>query len=98
MKPFSGGMRHEVLGNPSANSPTTVIPLVPALRPVSRHDRVGEHRAVVWNWEKVIPASAIRRIFGISISPPNTSQDPYPMSSHTMYSTFGAPARAAGST
>ncbi len=43
-------------GNPSENSPIVPIPFEVALRPVSRHERVGEHNAVVWNWVNLTPA------------------------------------------
>jgi hypothetical protein len=36
------------LGNPEAASVIVAIPLVVWFRPVIRHDRVGEHSAVVW--------------------------------------------------
>ena len=40
------------------------------LRPVSRHDRVGEHSAVVCHWVYRTPSAAIRSMFGVSIGPP----------------------------
>ena len=49
------------------------MPLLVALRPVSSDARVGEHSAVVWKFEKCTPMSAIRRMFGVSTGPPNTS-------------------------
>jgi hypothetical protein len=42
---------------------------VPLADPV----RVGEQSAVVWKFEYRSPASAIRRMFGVSIGPPLTS-------------------------
>ncbi len=98
MNPFSGGIRHEMFGKPSENSPIVPIPLLCALRPVSRQERVGEHNAVVWNCVNRTPASATRRMLGISIKPPYKSHEPNPMSSHTTNKTFGAPAGACGST
>ena len=35
-------------GNPDAASVMQAMPFVVWLRPVNRHDRVGEHSAVVW--------------------------------------------------
>jgi hypothetical protein len=49
------------------------IPFVVAFRPVNRDTRVGEHRAVVWKFENLIPRSAMRRMFGHSTGPPNVS-------------------------
>jgi hypothetical protein len=46
------------------------MPLVVWLRPVSREERVGEHSAVVWKLVYASPRSAIRLMFGVSISPP----------------------------
>jgi hypothetical protein len=69
------------------------IPFVVWLRPVIRHDRVGEHSAVVWN---VNPRSAIRLMFGVSIKPPNGSIAETPTSSRTMYRTLGVPSGAIG--
>ncbi len=40
------------------------------LRPVSRHDRVGEHSAVVCHCVYRTPCAAIRSMFGVSIGPP----------------------------
>ena len=45
--PFSGGIVPLALGNPIAASVMHAMLLRVWLRPVSRHDRVGEHRAVV---------------------------------------------------
>jgi hypothetical protein len=57
-------------GKPVAASVMHAMPFVVWLRPVSRHDRVGEHSAVVCHWVYRRPASAIRSMFGVSISPP----------------------------
>jgi hypothetical protein len=40
------------------------------LRPVSRHERVGEHSAVVCHWLNRTPLAAIRSMFGVAIGPP----------------------------
>jgi hypothetical protein len=45
--PFSGGITPLAFGNPLAHSVMHAIPLRVWLRPVSRHERVGEHNAVV---------------------------------------------------
>ena len=58
-------------------------PLVVWLRPVSRLERVGEHNAVVWKLVYVSPRSAIRLMFGVSISPPYGSIAEKPTSSST---------------
>ncbi len=76
-------MRPLLLGKPSVNSSMVAIPTVVGLRPVSSAARVGEHRAVVWNWVSRTPASAMRVMFGISTSPPKQSQVAMPVSSHT---------------
>src|SRR6478752_26294 len=96
MKPFSNGMRVDTPGNPELNSAIVAMPLLVALRPVSSDDRDGEHNAVVWKFEKHTPISAMRRMFGVSTGPPNTSIVPYPMSSHVRNSTFGASSGAFG--
>ncbi len=44
----SNGMCPLELGKPDAASVIVAIPLVVWFRPVIRHDRVGEHSAVVW--------------------------------------------------
>jgi hypothetical protein len=67
------------------------IPLVVWLRPVSRHERVGEHSAVVWKFVYLRPLSAMRLMFGVSIIPPYGSSAEKPTSSKTTYSTLGAP-------
>ena len=46
----SGGMWPLPLGKPAAASVMQAIPFVVWLRPVNRHDRVGEHSAVVCHW------------------------------------------------
>ena len=48
--PFSGGIVPLAAGNPTAASVMHAMLLRVWLRPVSRHDLVGEHNAVVWNW------------------------------------------------
>ena len=45
--PFSGGITPLALGKPIAASVMHAMLLRVWLRPVSRHDRVGEHSAVV---------------------------------------------------
>jgi len=72
------------LEKPDAASVIVAIPLVVWLRPVIRHERVGEHRAVVWKFVYVRPRSAIRLMFGVSIIPPNGSIAEKPTSSRTM--------------
>ena len=51
MNPFSNGMRAENPGKPAEPSTMQAMPLLVALRPVSRLERVGEHSAVVWKFE-----------------------------------------------
>jgi hypothetical protein len=94
--PFSNGTRAENPGNPADASVMQAMLFDVALRPLSRLERVGEHRAVVWKFEYRRPFSAIRRIVGVSIGPPNGSNAPNPTSSHTIINTFGAPAGAFG--
>jgi len=60
------------------------MPLVVWFRPVIRHDRVGEHSAVVWKLVYVRPCRAIRSMSGVSISPPYGPIAEYPTSSSTM--------------
>ncbi len=69
-KPFSNGMRVEIPGKPDENSAIVAMPLLVALRPVSRDARVGEQRAVVWKFENTTPRSAMRRMFLHSTGPP----------------------------
>ena len=57
-------------GNPVAASVMQAMLFVVWLRPVIRHERVGEHSAVVWKACSETPRSAIRLMFGVSISPP----------------------------
>ena len=45
--PFSGGIVPLAFGNPLAHSVMHAMLLRVWLRPVSRHERVGEHSAVV---------------------------------------------------
>ena len=80
----SNGMCPFELGNPDAASVIVAIPFVVWLRPVIRHERVGEHSAVVWKFVYVSPCSAIRLMFGVSIRPPNGSIAEKPTSSSTM--------------
>src|SRR3954467_7795912 len=72
------------------------IPFVVWVRPVIRHDRVGEHSAVVWKFVKRRPRSASRWTFGVSISPPNGCMAEKPTSSSTTYRTLGEPGGAFG--
>ena len=83
MVPFSGGIKPLYPGKPEAASVMIAMPFLWGLRPVSRHDRVGEHSAVVWKFVYVRPRSWIRRMLGISTRPPYTSQAPNPVSSQT---------------
>src|SRR4249920_3644597 len=66
--PFSGGIVPLAFGNPIAASVMHAIELRVWLRPVSRHDRVGEHKAVVCHCVYRSPALAMRSIFGIGFS------------------------------
>ena len=68
--PFSAGTVPLAFGNPIAASVMHAMLLRVWLRPVSRHDRVGEHSAVVWNCVYRTPADTIRSMFGVSIGPP----------------------------
>ena len=79
----SNGMWPLAFGNPEVASVMQPMPLVVWLRPVIRHDRVGEHSAVVWKFVYVSPRSAIRSMFGVSISPPYGSIAEKPTSSST---------------
>src|SRR3954452_19776978 len=81
-------------GNPDDISVMHAIPFVVWWRPVSRQARVGEQSAVVWKFVYVRPRSAMRLMFGVSISPPNVSIADKPTSSRTMYRTLGAPSGA----
>ena len=72
------------LGKPDAASVIVPMPFVVWLRPVIRHERVGEHSAVVWKFVYRRPRSAIRLMFGVSIRPPNGSIAEKPTSSSTM--------------
>ena len=82
--PHSNGMCPLEFGNPAAASVMLAMLFVVWLRPVSRHDRVGEHNAVVWKFVYTNPLSAILLMFGVSISPPNGSIAEKPTSSSTM--------------
>ena len=64
------GMCPLAFGKPDDPSVMQAIPFVVWLRPVRRHDRVGEHSAVVWKFVYSRPRSAIRLMFGVSIKPP----------------------------
>ena len=57
-------------GNPIAASVMQAMLLRVWFRPVSRHERVGEHSAVVCHCVYRAPAAAIRSMFGVSIGPP----------------------------
>ena len=48
--PFSGGIVPLAFGNPDAASVMQAMEFVVWLRPVRRHERVGEQRAVVWKF------------------------------------------------
>jgi len=89
-------MRPLQFGKPSVNSSIVAIPTVVALRPVSSDARVGEHSAVVWNCESRTPRCVILLMVGISTRPPKQSHVAMPVSSQTMYRTFGAPSGAVG--
>ena len=69
MVAHSNGMCALAFGKPDAASVMQAIPLVVWFRPVSRHDRVGEHSAVVWKFVYRMPRCAIRLMFGVSIRP-----------------------------
>ena len=66
----SNGMWPLAFGKPDVASVMHAIPFVVWLRPVSRHERVGEHSAVVWKFVYVRPRPATRAMFGVSIRPP----------------------------
>ena len=92
----SNGMWPFAFGNPDVASVMQAMLFVVWLRPVIRQDRVGEQSAVVWKFVYISPCSAIRLMFGVSISPPNGSIAEKPTSSSTMYRMFGAPSGATG--
>ena len=48
--PFSGGIVPLAFGNPIAASVMQAMLFRVWLRPVRKHEREGEHSAVVWNW------------------------------------------------
>ena len=77
----SPGMWPLAFGKPDAASVMHAIEFVVWLRPVSRQERVGEQSAVVWKFVYSSPRSAIRLMFGVSISPPNDSIAEKPTSS-----------------
>ena len=68
--PFSGGIVPLAFGKPIAASVMHAMLLRVWLRPVSRHDRVGEHSAVVCHCWYRTPSAAIASMFGVSIGPP----------------------------
>jgi hypothetical protein len=68
--PFSGGIVPLAFANPLAPSVMQAMLLRVWLRPVSRHDRVGEHRAVVCHCVYRTPSPAILSMFGVWIGPP----------------------------
>ncbi len=68
--PFSGGIDPLAFGKPIAASVMHAIELRVWLRPVSRHDRVGEHSAVVCHCVYRTPAATTRSMFGVSTGPP----------------------------
>jgi hypothetical protein len=92
----SGGMCPLAFGKPDDASEMQAIPFVVWLRPVRRHERVGEHSAVVWKFVYVRPLSAMRLMFGTSIAPPYGSSAEKPTSSRTTYRTLGASAGGTG--
>src|SRR5215831_2300387 len=53
--------------------------------------RVGEQSAVVWNWLKRRPLSAMRWKLGVWIGPPKVLLAPKPTSSVRISRTLGAP-------
>ena len=68
-------------GKPVEPSVMQAIPFWWWLRPVRKHERVGEQSAVVCHCVYVRPLSASRFMVGISIRPPNGSQAARPVSS-----------------
>ena len=68
--PFSGGMVPLAFGNPLAPSVMQAMLLRVWLRPVSRQERVGEHKAVVCHWVYRTPSPAMRSILGVAMGPP----------------------------
>ena len=56
--PFVRGMRAVYPGKPIARSVMRPMPFEWWLRPVSTHDRVGEHSAVVWKFVNRSPSAA----------------------------------------
>ncbi len=78
-------------GKEVAISVTAPMLFVWWLRPLSRAVRVGEQRAVVWNWLKRSPSLASLSAVGMWMGPPKALGMPKPMSSMRMMSTLGAP-------
>ncbi len=64
------------------------------LRPVTMHERLGEHNAVVCMLLYRRPLAAIASKFGVAIGLPKQPRLPNPVSSRTTNTTFGASARA----
>src|SRR5215204_7470780 len=96
MLAHSNGMCPFAFGKPEAASVMQAIAFVVWLRPVSKHDRVGEQSAVVWKFVCVSPRAASRFRFGVSMKPPYGSIAEKPTSSRTMYRTLGAASGAFG--
>src|SRR5215472_9855087 len=94
MVPFCGGMTAFAPGKPFAPSVMHAIPFMCALRPVRKHERVGEHNAVVCQLEYFNPCFAMRLRVGISIRPPKVSHAAIPVSSRITYRTLGDPSGA----
>src|SRR5579875_2094518 len=63
----SNGMWPLAFENPEDASEMQAIPFVVWLRPVNRHERVGEHSAVVWKFVYCRPFLTIRLMVGVSI-------------------------------
>ena len=68
--PFAGGMVPLAFGKPIAASVMHAMLLRVWLRPVSRHDLVGEQSAVVCHCVYRTPSPATRSMFGVSMGPP----------------------------
>ncbi len=68
--PFSGGIAPLAFGNPMAPSVMQPMLLRVWLRPVSRHERVGEHSAVVCHCVYRKPFAATLSMFGTGTGPP----------------------------
>jgi hypothetical protein len=81
-------------GNAVDVSITEPVLFVWWFRPVRSAARVGELRAVVWNWLYLRPLFARRSAVGILTGPPKALDCPNPISSMRIMRTFGAPAGA----